>query len=56
LTQSVKEAIVLKIILETCLMPEVRAFESYNSWWDNNSGGRQSFRSRRPTGIWEQFL
>jgi len=20
-------------------MPEVRAFESYNSWWGNNSGG-----------------
>jgi len=44
---------VLKVILETCLMPEVHAFESYNNWWDINSGGRQSLRSRRPTGIWK---
>jgi len=29
----------LNIINETSLKPEVRAFESYNSWWGNNSGG-----------------
>jgi len=34
-------------------MPEVRAFESHNSWSGNNSGGEegQSLRSRRPTGL-----